>query len=41
MVEVISRGTVVQQRFEANPIAYQDCSIDATKVNSLLFSVER
>ena len=32
-VGVISRGTVVRQRFEANPIAYQNCSIDATKVN--------
>ncbi len=32
-VGVISRGTIVRQRFEANPIAYQNCSIDATKVN--------
>jgi len=32
-VGVISRGTVIRQRFVANPIPYQNCSIDATKVN--------
>src|SRR5271157_5212495 len=38
-VGIISRGTVVRQRFEANPIACRDYSIDATKVNHALGAV--